>query len=50
MPYEYIEGFWRKYLQQNLTVIREEFLKKAKEKNIPEGKVEDLWNKYLKYL
>ncbi len=50
VPYEYIEGLWRKYLQQNLTVIREEFLKKSREKNIPEEKVEDLWNKYLKYL
>ena len=50
VPHEYIEGLWRKYLQQNLTVIREEFLKKAREKKIPEEKVEDLWNKYLKYL
>ena len=50
VPYEYIEGLWRKYLQQNLTVIREEFLKKAMEKKISEEKVEDLWNKYLKYL
>ena len=50
VPYEYIEGLWRKYLQQNLITIREEFLKKAEEKNLPEEKIEDLWNKYLKYL
>ena len=50
VPYEYIEGLWRKYLQQNLITMREEFLKKAEEKNLPEEKIEDLWNKYLKYL
>jgi phage antirepressor YoqD-like protein len=50
VPYEYIEGLWRKYLQQNLTVIREEFLKKSREKGIPEDRIEELWNKYLKYL
>lgn len=50
MPYEQIEGWWRKYLQQNLTHIREEFLRKAREKKVPEDRIEDLWKKYLTYL
>lgn len=50
VPYEYIEGLWRKYLQQNLVSIRNEFLAKAKEKKVPEEKIEELWNKYLAYL
>lgn len=49
-PYEHIEGLWRKYLQQNLTHIREEFLRKARGKKVPEGKIEELWKKYLSYL
>ena len=50
VPYENIEGLWRKYLQQNLTLIREEFLRKAKEKKVSEEKTEELWAKYLSYL
>ena len=50
VPYEFIEGLWRKYLQQNLINIREEFFRKAEEKNLPEEKIEELWDKYLKYL
>ena len=50
VPYENIEGLWRKYLKQNLVHIREEFLRKANEKKVPEEKVEELWNKYLAYL
>lgn len=50
VPYEHIEGMWRKYLQQNLVHIREEFLNKAKDKKISEDKIEDLWKKYLSYL
>lgn len=50
MPYEHIEGLWRKYLKQNLNRIREEFLKKALGKNLPEEKAEELWKKYLAYL
>ncbi len=50
VPYEYIEGFWRKYLQQNIKDLREEFLRKAKEKKIPHDKIEELWKKYLSYL
>ena len=50
VPYENIEGFWRKYLQQNISHMREEFLRKTKEKKVPEEKVEDLWTKYLSYL
>jgi hypothetical protein len=45
-----IEGLWRKYLQQNMSLLREEFIKKSREKKIPESKVEDLWNMYLSYL
>ena len=48
--YEYIEEFWRKYLQQNIVSIRDEFFKKAKEKNLPEEKIEEIWKKYLTYL
>lgn len=50
IPYEAIEGYWRKYLQQNLTSLREEFLRKAKEKSVSEEKTEELWEKYLSYL
>lgn len=48
--HEYIEGFWRKYLQQNIISMRDEFFKKAKEKNLAEEKAEELWKKYLSYL
>ena len=50
VPYEHIEGFWRKYLQQNISHIREEFLRKTKERKIPEENVEEIWKKYLSYL
>lgn len=50
VPYEHIEGLWRKYLQQNLVHIREEFLSKAKEKKVPEERIEELWKSYLAYL
>src|SRR3989338_439767 len=45
VPYENIEGLWRKYLQQNLVNIRQEFMSKAKEKKVPEDKLEELWNR-----
>ncbi|MBI2124374.1 hypothetical protein HYT92_01145, partial [Candidatus Pacearchaeota archaeon] len=50
VPYEYIEGMWRKYLKQNITKLREEFMAKSKEKKIPADKTEELWQKYLAYL
>ena len=50
VPYELIEGLWRKYLQQNINHIREEFLGKARDKKVPEEKAEELWEKYLTYL
>ena len=50
VPYESIEGYWRKYLQQNLASLRAEFLRKAKEKNVSDEKTEELWEKYLVYL
>jgi len=50
MPYEHIEGLWRRYLGQNLGRIREEFFAKAREKKVAEGKIEGLWKKYLSYL
>ena len=50
IPYEYIEGIWRKYLQENLVSIREEFFGKAREKKVPEGSIQELWNKYISYL
>lgn len=50
VPYEYIEGLWRKYLKQNITKLREEFITKSKEKKIPEYRIEELWQKYLNYL
>ena len=50
MPYENIEGLWRKYLQQNLVNIKEEFFRKAREKKAAEDKIEELWKKYLSYL
>ena len=50
LPYQQIEGSWRKYLKQNVAHIREEFLRKVQEKNIPHEKIEELWKKYLAYL
>lgn len=50
VPYEYIEGLWRKYLKQNIIKLREEFVSKSKEKKIAAGKIEELWQKYLSYL
>lgn len=50
LPYENIEGLWRKYLQQNLVNIRQEFISKARDKKVPEEKIEELWNRYLSYL
>ncbi len=50
VPYEHIEGLWKKYLKQNLSHLREEFLRNAKEKEIPDEKIDALWEKYLSYL
>jgi len=50
IPYEHIEGLWRKYIQQNLVNVREEFINKAREKKVPEDEVENLWKRYLAYL
>ena len=50
IPYEHIEGMWRKYLQENLVRIREEFFRKAGEKQLTEEEIEELWNKYISYL
>lgn len=50
VPYERIEGLWRKYLQQNIGYIRREFWRKAKEREISEEKIGELWKKYLAYL
>ena len=50
MPYEDIQGLWRRYLQENISHMHEEFLRKAKEKKVPEEKIEELWKKYLSYL
>ncbi|MBI1936105.1 hypothetical protein HYS31_06710 [Candidatus Woesearchaeota archaeon] len=50
VPHEYIEGLWRKYLQQNIAAIKEEFLKKSRKNGIPESRIEQLWKKYLSYL
>ena len=48
--HEYIEGLWRKYLQQNIISMRDEFFKKAKEKKLSEERIDELWKKYLTYL
>lgn len=50
IPHEHIEGMWRKYLQQNLTHIRDEFFRKSSQKKVPEARIEGLWKKYLSYL
>ncbi len=50
MPYEHIQGLWRKYLQQNIVHIKEEFFNKARERKVPEEKIDELWKKYLSYL
>lgn len=50
VPHEHIEGMWRKYLQQNLTHIRDEFFRKSRQKKVPEARIEMLWKKYLSYL
>lgn len=50
VPYEYIEGLWRKYLKQNIKNLREEFIAKSKGKKVPQEKIEELWQKYLSYL
>lgn len=50
VPHEYIEGLWRKYLQQNLPEIRAEFLRKAKERGLGREKIEGLWKRYISYL
>ncbi|MEK6943297.1 MAG: hypothetical protein AABX00_04505 [Nanoarchaeota archaeon] len=50
LPYDQIEGLWRKYLQQNMGTIKESFLKKSEERKIPKEKMEEMWQKYLSYL
>ena len=50
VPYEQIEGMWRKYIQENIGAIKEEFLLKSRGKKIPEEKMQELWKKYLSYL
>ncbi len=50
IPYENIEGLWRKYLKQNITKLRQEFMAKSKDKKISADKMEELWQKYLSYL
>ena len=50
LSHEKIEGLWRKYLNQNLSYIKNEFFQKAKSRNVPENKIENLWMKYLSYL
>ena len=50
VPHEYIEGLWKKYLQQNLAEIKKEFFAKSREKKVPEAKIEELWKRYLSYL
>ncbi len=50
IPYEYIEGLWRKYLKQNIINLRQEFVTKSNEKKIQPEKMEELWQKYLSYL
>ena len=50
IPYEIIEGLWRKYLQQNLSDLRTEFLRVAKDKKVSDNETEELWEKYLTYL
>ena len=47
IPYENIEGLWRKYLRQNLIHIRDEFFSKARSKKVKEEKIEDIWERYL---
>ena len=50
VPREYIEGLWKKYLQQNLAEIKKEFFAKSREKKVPEAEIEELWKRYLSYL
>ena len=50
VPYEFIEGMWRKYLQENMKSIKDEFLMKARKKKLSNDEIEGLWNKYLSYL
>ncbi len=50
VPYESIEGMWKKYLRENMVHINEQFLKKCREKGVPKEKVNELWEKYLSYL
>ncbi|HLC49826.1 MAG TPA: hypothetical protein VJI97_00175 [Candidatus Nanoarchaeia archaeon] len=50
LPYDQIEGLWRKYLQQNMGTIKEAFLKKSAERKISKEKTEEMWQKYLSYL
>ncbi|MBI2651471.1 hypothetical protein HYX01_03300 [Candidatus Woesearchaeota archaeon] len=41
---------WRKYLQENISLIKEEFYIKANSRNIPKEEIEELWKKYQEYL
>jgi hypothetical protein len=50
IPYQKIEGLWRKYLEKHLDKIKEEFFRKSRQRNIPPDKIEELWKKYLTYL
>lgn len=50
IPYQKIEGLWKKYLEEHLGKIKEEFFRKSRLKDIPIAKIEELWQKYISYL
>ena len=50
VPSEKINYLWRKYIQENISSIKNDFYSKAQSKNIQKERIEVLWKKYLTHL
>jgi hypothetical protein len=50
IPSQKMADLWKKYVEENLSVIKKEFYIKANSREIPKEKIDILWKKYLTYL
>ena len=47
---EKVNVLWKKYIDENMTIIREVFYTKASEREISKEHINRLWEKYLKHI
>jgi predicted HTH domain antitoxin len=50
ISFQQISELWKKYIDENLGLIKEEFYKRARMRKVPEKDMLGLWDKYLSYL